>query len=288
MSRLVWDATGQKRFETGDDQGVLYLIDQYGAYSTGVVWNGLTAVTESPSGAEPTDLWADNIKYATLRSTETYGATIEAYTYPDEFAECDGSAEIATGVKIGQQSRKTFGFSFRSKIGDDVDNERGYKLHLIYGCTASPSDKSYQTVNESPDAITFSWEISTVPVNVTGFKPTSSIEIDSTKVDSAKLTALEAVLYGDATHSARLPLPDEVASIMSQSPTQYTVTYTDGVDGSTVFSDQVFTVNGGAVTPTFVGTPTRASYAFTGWDPAVAPTVTANATYAATWTAVSD
>ena len=283
MSRLTWDGTGQKRYETGDDQGVLYLIDQYGAYSTGVAWNGLTAVTESPSGAEATDLWADNIKYATLRSTETYGATIEAYTYPDEFAECDGSAEIATGVKIGQQARKTFGFSFRSKIGDDTDTEKGYKLHLIYGCTASPSDKSYQTVNESPDAITFSWEISTVPVTVTGFKPTSSIEIDSTKVDSAKLTALEAVLYGDATHTARLPLPDEVASIMSQSATQYTVTYTDGVDGSTVFSDQVFTVNGGAVTPTFVGTPTRTGYAFTGWDPAVAPTVTANATYEATW-----
>lgn len=214
MSKLVWDATGQKRFETGDDHGVLYLPDAAGAYTKGVVWNGLTAVTESPSGAEPTDLWADNIKYATLRSAETYGATIEAYTYPDEFAECDGSVEIATGVKIGQQKRKMFGFSYRSIIGDDIDANRGYKLHLIYGCTASPSDKSYQTVNESPDAITFSWEISTVPVTVTGFNPTASIEIDSTKADPTKLTALEDILYGTAEKEARLPLPDEVASLM--------------------------------------------------------------------------
>lgn len=234
MSKIVWDAAGTRRFETGDDHGVLYLQNASGAYANGVAWNGLTAVTESPSGAEPTDLWADNIKYATLRSTETYGCTIEAYTYPDEFAECDGSAEIATGVKIGQQNRKTFGFSYRSNLGDDVDPNRGYKLHLIYGCTASPSDKSYQTVNESPDAITFSWEVTTVPVNVTGsfngtawatagqtFKPTASIEIDSTKTTPEKLTAIEAILYGtDASGSTeatepRLPLPDEVASIMA-------------------------------------------------------------------------
>lgn len=215
MATITWDAAGTRRFETGDDHGVLYLQDAQGAYSTGVAWNGLTAVTESPSGAEPTDLWADNIKYATLRSTETYGCTIEAYTYPDEFAECDGSAELATGVKIGQQPRKTFGFSYRSNIGDDVDPNRGYKLHLIYGCTASPSDKSYQTVNESPDAITFSWEITTVPVAVTGFKPTASIEIDSTVADSTKLAALEAILYGAQNTDARLPLPDEVASTMA-------------------------------------------------------------------------
>lgn len=225
MSKIIWDGTGQKRFETGDDHGVLYLLDQNGAYTNGVAWNGLTAVTESPSGAEPTDLWADNIKYATLRSTETYGCTIEAYTYPDEFAECDGSAELAEGVKVGQQARKTFGFSFRSKIGDDVDNERGYKLHLIYGCTASPSDKSYQTVNESPDAITFSWEISTVPVNVTGFKPTSSIEIDSTTANDEYLAVLEGVLYGTDPEgqgegtTARLPLPDEVKKIMTTGQT---------------------------------------------------------------------
>lgn len=215
MSSLVWDGTGQKRFETGDDHGVLYLLDQTGAYSNGVAWNGLTAVTESPSGAEPTDLYADNIKYASLRSAETYGATIEAYTYPDEFAECDGSAEIATGVRIGQQERKTFGFSYRSIIGDDTDNNKGYKLHLIYGCTASPSDKSYQTVNESPDAITFSWEITTVPVNVTGKKPTAYLEIDSTKADATKLNALKAILYGSDQAEPRLPLPDEVATLMS-------------------------------------------------------------------------
>lgn len=214
MSKIVWDGTGEKRFETGTDHGVLYLLDSTGAYKNGVAWNGLTAVTESPSGAEATDLWADNIKYATLRSTETYGATIEAYTYPDEFAQCDGSAEIADGVKIGQQERKTFGFSYRTNVGDDVDANRGYKLHLIYGCTASPSDKSYQTVNESPDAIQFSWEVSTVPVNVTGHKPTASIEIDSTKVDATKLAALEAILYGSEESEPRLPLPDEVAELM--------------------------------------------------------------------------
>ncbi len=217
MAAIVWDAAGQKKFETGDDRGVLYLLDNQGVYSDGVAWNGLTAVTESPSGAEPTDLWADNIKYATLRSTETYAATIEAYTYPDEFAQCDGSADIATGVKIGQQERKTFGFSFRTKLGDDLNSERGYKLHLIYGCTASPSDKSYATVNESPDAITFSWEISTVPVTVSGYKPTSSIEIDSTKVDATKLAQLETILYGSANKNPRLPLPDELAEKMDPS-----------------------------------------------------------------------
>lgn len=234
MSKLIWDATGARRFETGDDHGVLYLLSGNGAYENGVVWNGLTAVTENPSGAEPTDLWADNIKYATLRSTETFACTIEAYTYPDEFAECDGSASIATGAVIGQQPRKAFGFSYRSNLGDDVDPNRGYKLHLIYGCTASPSDKSYQTVNESPDAITFSWEINTVPVNVTGsfngtvwaaagqvFKPTASLVLDSTKVPAAKLADIEEILYGtdgvgtDDGTAARLPLPDEVASILN-------------------------------------------------------------------------
>ena len=217
MAAITWDAAGTRRFETGDNNGVLYLQDAQGAYTTGVAWNGLTAVTESPSGADPTDLYADDIKYATLRSTETYGCTIEAYTYPDEFAECDGSAEIATGVKIGQQPRKTFGFSYCSTIGDDVDPNRGYKLHLIYGCTASPSDKSYQTVNESPDAITFSWEITTVPVSVTGHKATASIEIDSTKADAAKLTALKTILYGSENTDPRLPLPNEVAQLMGAS-----------------------------------------------------------------------
>ena len=234
MSKIVWDSTGQKRFETGDDHGVLYLLDGTGAYSTGVAWNGLTAVTESPSGADVTDLWADNIKYASLRAAETYGGTIEAYTYPDEFAECDGSASIGTGATIGQQTRKKFGFSFRTRVGNDIDPEVGYKLHLVYGCSASPSDRSYQTVNESPDAITFSWEFTTDPVNVTGkfnnvtwategetFSPTSCVILDSTKVPTAKMAAIEAILYGtdgvgtSTGTAARLPLPDEVASILN-------------------------------------------------------------------------
>lgn len=218
---ITWDATGARKFETGDDHGVLYVQDSNGTYPVGVAWNGLTAVTESPSGAEPTDLYADDIKYATLRSTETYGCTIEAYTYPDEFEECDGSATLATGAVIGQQPRKTFGFCYRSTVGNDTNPNAGYKLHLIYGCTASPSDRSYQTVNESPDAITFSWEITTVPVNVTGFKPTASVVVDSTKATSSGLAALETALYGVAAVGSGdptpgyLPLPDQVATLLA-------------------------------------------------------------------------
>lgn len=227
MSKLVWDQTGERLYETGVDRGVLYLVGaSSGAYDTGFAWNGLTAVTESPSGAEPTDLYADNIKYLTMRSAETFGATIEAYTYPDEFAECDGSASIATGVVIGQQARKTFGLCYRTTLGNDVDgNDYGYKLHLIYGATASPSEKSYATINDSPEAITLSWEITTTPVNVTGLKPTACITIDSTKADADCLAALEEVLYGkDPTGSEtgdgvepRLPLPDEVKTLMTPS-----------------------------------------------------------------------
>ena len=218
MARLVWDQTGDRLYETGVDRGVLY-INGTGTYDKGVAWNGLTGVTESPSGAEATDLYADNIKYLSMRSAETFGATIEAYTYPDEFAECDGSASLATGVTIGQQSRKTFGLCYRTQIGNDVDlNDHGYKLHLIYGCSASPSEKAYATINDSPEAITFSWELTTTPVNVTGFKPTACIIIDSTKADPECLTALEDILYGtDAggSTSPRLPLPDEVKTIMT-------------------------------------------------------------------------
>lgn len=221
MSKLVWDAAGQHLYETGIDQGVLYVQNSSGAYPEGVAWNGLTAVTENPSGAEATDLYADNIKYLTLRSAETFGATIEAYTYPDEFAQCDGSAEPVSGVKLGQQNRKAFGLCYRTVLGNDTDlNNHGYLLHLVYGATANPSEKAYQTINDSPEAITFSWEISTVPVNVTGFKPTASIVIDSTKFTEtaarAKLDALEAKLFGtDASGgsegtTAYLPLPDEV------------------------------------------------------------------------------
>ena len=216
MPKLTWDNTGERIFETGIKQGVLYPIQSDGRYSKGVAWNGLTAVTESPSGAEATPLYADDIKYLNLLSNEEFGATIEAYTYPDEFAECDGSAELATGVMIGQQKRKVFGLCYRTAIGNDVDgNDHGYKLHLIYGCLAAPSEKAYSTINASPEAITFSWEVTTTPVNVEGFKPTSQITIDSTKADPTKLAALEAILYGSAEIDAKLPLPDEVATTMT-------------------------------------------------------------------------
>ena len=216
MSKIVWDAVGEHIFETGVRNGVLYLKDAQGAYSTGVAWNGLTSVSESPEGAEPTDLYADDIKYLTLMSAENFKATIEAYTYPDEFAECDGSATIADGVTIGQQSRKPFGLCYRTAIGNDTDgNEHGYKLHIVYGCQASPSEKQYSTINDSPEAITFSWEVNTTPVNVTGKKPTATLIIDSTKADKAKLTALEAILYGSESTEPRLPLPDEIATLMT-------------------------------------------------------------------------
>ena len=219
MSKLVWDQTGERYYETGVKMGVLYPQSASGTYPKGVAWNGLTAVTESPSGAEATPLYADDIKYLNLYSAEEFGATIEAYTYPDEFAECDGSAEIATGVTIGQQNRKAFGLCYRTTIGNDTDgNDHGYKLHIIYGAMASPSEKAYATINDSPEAITFSWEITTTPVSVSGFKPTASVTIDSTKVDGTKLKQLEAILYGDNGSSsageARLPLPDEIVTLI--------------------------------------------------------------------------
>ena len=215
MSKLVWDETGKRYYETGVKNGVLY-IPTAGVYSKGVAWNGLTAVTESPSGAESTALYADDIKYLNLISAEEFGATIEAYTYPDEFAACDGSAELATGVTIGQQNRKTFGLCYKTTIGNDVDgNDHGYKLHIIYGCVATPSEKAYASINDSPEAITFSWEVTTTPVSVNGFKPTASLVIDSTKAEAAKLTALEDILYGAEATEPRLPLPDEIATLMS-------------------------------------------------------------------------
>ena len=214
MSKLVWDQTGERLYETGVKMGVLYPQEK-GLYPKGVAWNGLTAVTESPSGAEATALYADDTKYLSLMSAEEFGATIEAYTYPDEFAECDGSATLAAGVTIGQQPRKTFGMSYRTVYGNDVNNESyGYKLHLIYGAVAAPSEKAYATINDSPEAITFSWEVKTTPVNVTGHKPTASLTIDSTKVDKAKLTKIEEILYGKDEVEARLPLPDEIIQIM--------------------------------------------------------------------------
>ena len=214
MAKLTWDQTGQKIYETGVDHGVLYPASE-GTYPKGVAWNGLTNVTESPSGAEPSPIYADNIKYVNLMSAEEFGATVEAYTYPDEFAECDGSKELTKGVYAGQQPRKTFGLCYRTKIGNDVDgDDHGYKLHLMYGALAAPSERAYTTINDSPEATTFSWELSTTPVEVTGGKPTACLTIDSTKVDATKLAALEKILYGDDNTEARLPLPNEVAETL--------------------------------------------------------------------------
>ena len=223
MSRLVWDAAGERKFETGVNHGVLYPMNAAGtAYEPGVVWNGLTSVTMSPDGAEPTDLWADNIKYATMRSAETLGGTIEAYTYPVEFAECDGSAAVTTGVYIGQQTRKPFGFCYRTEIGSDTTAVgTNYKIHIVYNATCSPSERAYETINDSPDAITLSWEFTTVGVNVTGYKPTSEITIDVGSLTEAKRTLLINTLYGtDASGSASatdptLPDPDTLLGYLT-------------------------------------------------------------------------
>ena len=216
MAKIVWDESGKRLYETGVKNGVLYIQDETGAYAKGVAWNGLTAVTESPSGAEATPLYADDIKYLELFSAEEFGATIEAYTYPEEFEACDGSASLGTGVTIGQQDRKTFGLCYRTVLGNDVkSNEYGYKLHLIYGAKAAPSEKGYQTINDSPEAITFSWEVTTTPVNVAGFKPTASVTIDSTKIDPEKLKKIEDMLYGEGATDAKLPLPDELKTILA-------------------------------------------------------------------------
>jgi hypothetical protein len=211
MSKLVWDQTGAREYETGVKSGVLYPQDENGAYPKGVAWNGLISVTESPEGAEPTPLYADDIKYLNLLSAEEFKATIEAYMSPPEFDECDGTAEVATGVTIGQQKRKQFGMVYKTTIGNDTKgNDYGYKLHIIYGALAAPSEKEYQTINDSPEATTLSWEVSTTPVSVEGFEPTATLTIDSTKVDATKLAALEAILFGSAEKEARLPLPDEI------------------------------------------------------------------------------
>lgn len=214
MSKIVWDQSGQRLYETGVKMGVLYVQDASGAYPKGVAWNGLTAVNETPSGAEATALYADDIKYLNLRSAEDFGATIEAYMYPEEFEQCDGSAELAPGVKIGQQARNAFGLCYRTVLGNDIaGNDFGYKLHIIYGATAAPSEKAYATINDSPEAITFSWEVNCTPVEVEGFKPTASLVIDSTKVDAEKLAALEAKLYGGESSEPMLPLPAEIAEM---------------------------------------------------------------------------
>ena len=216
MAKLVWDESGKRLYETGVEKGVLYVQGENGQYQNGVAWNGLTAVTESPSGAEPTALYADDIKYLELFSAEEFGATIEAYTYPAEFEACDGSASLGEGVTIGQQDRKAFGLCYRTIVGNDVKgNEHGYKIHLVYGAKAKPSEKAYATVNDSPEAVTFSWEVTTTPVNVAGFKPTASVTIDSTKIQPEKLKLIEDKLYGTASEEATLPLPDEIKQIIT-------------------------------------------------------------------------
>ena len=215
--KLVWDNVGERFYETGVKNCALYLQNTDGSYPKGVAWNGISAINESPSGAEASPIYADDTKYLNLISNEELSASIEAYTYPDEFAECDGSAEIATGITIGQQPRKAFGLAYKTTLGNDiVGNEYGYKLHLLYGCKAAPSEKAYSTINDSPEAITFSWEISTTPVNVKGFKPTSNLTIDSSKVDPEKLATLEAILFGSESAEARLPLPDEIITLVGE------------------------------------------------------------------------
>ena len=214
MARLNWDATGERAYEMGTQKGVLYPMNNAGSYEEGVAWNGLTAVTESPSGAEETKLWADDIKYASLRSAEEYGFTIEAYTYPDEWEPCDGSAQVATGVTIGQQKRKGFGFSWVTTVGNDISDEAGRKIHVVWGATASPSEKSYATVNDNPDAITFSWECTTTPVNVTGHRATAHMEINCMKLKEKTVKLIEDKLWGNDTDKATLPTPDELIKLI--------------------------------------------------------------------------
>ena len=217
MAKLVWNEAGKRLYETGVDRGVLYVSDGNGGYKKGVVWNGLVSVNESPSGAEATPLYAGNVKYVELMSNEEFGASIEAYTYPEEFEQCDGSAELADGITIGQQPRKSFGLCYRTKIGNDTaGDEHGYKIHLIYGAKAAPTEKSYTTINDSPEAITFSWEITTTPIEVAGHKPTATLTIDSTKVTPTALTAIETKLYGDTSGEPTLPTPAEILALIAE------------------------------------------------------------------------
>ena len=215
MSKIIWDKTGERLYETGIDHCALFVMNDAGEYGAGVPWNGITGITNSPSGAEANPLYADNMKYLNLISAEEFGATITAYTYPDEFGECDGSASPVPGLKIGQQSRKAFGLAYRTLVGNDIEGqEHGYKIHLIYNALAAPSERNYTTVNDSPEAIELSWELTTTPVEVEGFKPTAHIEIDSTKVSPEKLAALEAMIYGSESEEPALPTPTEVINML--------------------------------------------------------------------------
>lgn len=265
MAVLQWDEQGEKLYETGIKKGVLYPLNENNQYTPGVAWNGISSVSESPSGAEANAIYADDVKYLNLYSAEELGATIEAYMYPDEFEQCDGSADLAEGVTIGQQNRKTFGLCYRTTLGNDTDgNDYGYKLHLLYGCKASPSERQYSTINDSPEAISFSWTITTTPVNVTGYKPTSLITIDSTKFKTqekqAKLKALEDILYGTSNADPRLPLPDEIKTIMGPGET---VTLTFNANGhGTAPAAETVTKGTAATEPT---EPTAEGYTFGGW-----------------------
>jgi hypothetical protein len=263
MAKIIWDETGKRLYETGADRGVLYPLQSSGLYTKGTAWNGLQKVSEKPSGAEASPQYADNIKYLNLISAEEFKATIEAFTYPDEFAECDGSAEIQPGVSVGQQSRKTFGLSYRTTLGNDTEGtDYGYKLHLIYGALAAPSEKEYSTMNDKPEAMSLSWEITTTPVAVANFKPTASLVIDSTKVDSAKLAALELILYGNVGVEPRLPLPDEVAAIFAEvPPTAITVgsVPTIGATGVLVTDNVVLTFNNKVIGETIIMTSSAGS-----------------------------
>ncbi len=278
MSELVWDQVGEKVYETGIDHGVLYPQNQTtGDYDAGFAWNGLTTVTESPSGAEPNKQYADNIIYVVLQSVEEFGATVEAFTYPDEFAACDGSAEPSPGLTLGQQPRQTFGLAYRTRVGNDVNAEAGVKLHLVWGATAAPSEKAYATVNDSPEATAFSWDLTTIPVPVTGYKPTASMVVDSTKVGAAGFAALEDALFGTSGADAYLPMPDEVIAMFAGSITTVTTvapTYNSSTDVITIPSvTGVVYYIGGEVVPsgptapitetTVVTAEPAAGYAFT-------------------------
>ena len=248
MSVLVWDQTGERLYETGVKNGVLYVQESDGSYPLGVAWNGLVSVTEKPTGAEATAIYADDTKYLNLVSAEEFGATIEAYTYPDEFAECDGSANLANGVMVGQQARKSFGMVYKTTLGNDVDtNDYGYKLHIIYGALAAPSEKGYQTINDSPEAITFSWEVKTTPVAVTDLRPTASIVIDSTKADEALLATLEEMLFGTAGTDPYLPLPDAIKTLFSGAEPSAlalsSIVPADGATGIAIDANVVLTFN---------------------------------------------
>lgn len=282
MTKILWDQVGERRYETGVDQGVLY-IPNAGLYDTGFAWNGLTAVTEQPSGAEAQPLYADNIKYLNLIGAEEFGASIEAFTYPEQFAQCDGTAVPQVGVSVGQQTRKSFGLSYRTKLGNDVSGtDYGYKLHLVYGAMAAPSEKAYSTVNDSPEALSFSWDVTTVAVPVTGLKPTAVLTIDSSKVNSANLASLEAALYGGAATTPRLPLPDEViamfagaqAMVTPLAPTATTagvitipavtgVTYRRGDTNATVLAGTVTIIGAIGTTLVIKAVPASGAFAFT-------------------------